>query len=811
METGKMKLALSAGALALSMALAGCGGGGSSSTTSTNSPTQQQPSTDSVVEKTPFEMAQDAITAATTTAAVQTAIDAAEENAGIPGPDLLKLQMQASGKIDALATQALVTDAMSKIGLARTAVDELTEESNDDAVADAQEKIAEASTAVDLLPAGQQGSYNDQVRAIQNSQYRFVIGRAIQAAEEAVADLNIAAPTVDQIGLLTTANEELNTAIMALPEENREEYAPQLANFQLIATLAEGVRAGTATAETLQGRITGLNDDLNAANAANAEVAKSGAAAEDALEAYTKAEAAEKSAADAIKKLGTGGTSGHALGGTLNVKGDSAKAEEYAQKILMAVSDLEAQETAVQNAVKAIEEAIKAFEELDSNEVVNYDDRLKSLQDDLRSAKGYQTGILAINLDSEEYRVESQSGDRKPSAFADYVAEAIQDAFDAEAASATGGGWLRPLPANGEIATADPQNLIAHTNLLNADRRDLIEDHGQIKDTIPEGFKELTLTSYGAAKNLIGVGGVPLSSFTDYGVEEAEDGVLTSTDLTAILATDENARVVGYKGLIATLWCGNQGDCSHENGALKGPWYLRASTSANDSTELAQSTDTESDNLTPSSLTALYREIEGVYRAFEGSYVEYGYWLQGTDSAPQIITFAVSSEDASLEAAITNLITPAKATYKGDALGIAVVKTYDTNNNAAERTVTSRRSGHFTADVELNADFTSGAPNLEGSIKNFRGGVADPTWNVVLQQSVIAPTTANLGSSPGVAVGRRGTVEATLTNGDTREGVWSATFTGGSATTRPDAVHGGFGAYFPNGEAVGAYQAEKQD
>ena len=30
METGKMKLALSAGALAMSMALAGCGGGGSS-------------------------------------------------------------------------------------------------------------------------------------------------------------------------------------------------------------------------------------------------------------------------------------------------------------------------------------------------------------------------------------------------------------------------------------------------------------------------------------------------------------------------------------------------------------------------------------------------------------------------------------------------------------------------------------------------------------------------------------------------------------------------------------------------------------
>ena len=731
METGKLKLALSAGALALSMALAGCGGGGSSSSALT--PAGGSPVVPPAVEEpSAYETAQANIEAATTVEAVLDARNGADVTAeeantlrelasarivalvtaqiaraasdgdaqkavddvkdDVTATEGERLQGLANMRKAELATQALVTDAMSKIGLARTAVDELTEESDDDAVAGAQEKIAEASTAVGLLPAGQQGSYNDQVMAIQNSQHRFVIGRAIQAAEEAMADLNIAAPTVDQIGLLTTANEELDAAIMALSEGDREEYAPQLANFQRIATLAEGVRAGTATAETLQGRITGLNDDLNAANAANAEVAKSGAAAEDALEAYTKAEAAEKSAADAIKELGTGGTSGHALGGTLNVKGDSAKAEEYAQKIFMAVSDLEAQETAVENAVKAIEEAIKAFEDLDPNEVVNYDDRLKSLQDDLRSAKGHQTSILAINLDGEEYRVESQSGDRKPSAFADYVAEAIQDAFDAEAiVSDTDGEWLRPL-ANGSLTATQR---IGHTHTVDSDqRKDSLKPHGMLMSTAPEDFTTLPGLSNGRVK----LTNARMSDFTDHGVEAAEDSVLTPGDVTTIVGEDTRTpRVVTYKGVVASLTCDNA-TCASENGVLTGPWYLIAADDAHDG-------PAESATFVFSSLTAKYREVEGVYRLFEGGYVEYGYWLQETDDTPYIVTFASSTWDPAINASITLTDAPTKAKYEGKALGIAVRKTFSTSNSDQ---VTSRRSGHFTADVELNADFTTG-------------------------------------------------------------------------------------------------------
>ncbi|MCY4240718.1 MAG: hypothetical protein OXD36_03135 [Rhodobacter sp.] len=615
---------------------------------------------------------------------------------------------------------------------------------------------------------------------------------AITDARNAATALfgNIADPSQGDIEGLETAIGTAETAIAGLPEDEREEADDLLDNARTVLASAKGVRAA-----------------LDAPSPGTEQVADSGVAALAALRAYEAAKAAEKSAHDAIKILGTGGTSGHALGGTLNVKGDSAKAAEYAKKILDAVSELEKQETAVANEVEAIEEAITAFEALDSDEVDDYADRLESLRDDLRSAKRHQTQIAAIQLESEEYRVQSQSGRRKPSAFASYVAEKIGDAFDAEGARGADNsspGWLRALPADGVIADSNPQNRIAHTDLLNADRREHIEDHGMIADTVPEGFKRLTLTSYGAVKGLIGVEDVPLSRFHDYGLAEGEDGVLTGTDLTAILATDADARVVGYKGLIATLWCGNQADCTQENRALKGPWYLRQSTAANDSTELEQGA---ADDLTPSDLTALYREIEGVYRAFEGGYVEYGYWLQGTDAEPQIVTFSDSTEAPSVEAAITNATTPAKATYKGDALGIAVVKTYDTNNNDAERAVTSRRSGHFTADVELNADFTGGDPNLEGTINNFQGGVADPTWNVVLQQTDITAASANV--SNGVAVGRRGTVEATTGDGNTREGAWSATFTGGSATARPDAVYGGFGAYFPNGVATGGFQAER--
>ncbi len=65
METGKMKLALSAGALALSMALAGCGGGGSNSVVSPTTPSTTDPtsSTDSAAL---FETATDSVTAVKT-------------------------------------------------------------------------------------------------------------------------------------------------------------------------------------------------------------------------------------------------------------------------------------------------------------------------------------------------------------------------------------------------------------------------------------------------------------------------------------------------------------------------------------------------------------------------------------------------------------------------------------------------------------------------------------------------------------------------------------------------------------------------
>ena len=592
---------------------------------------------------------------------------------------------------------------------------------------------------------------------------------AITDARNAATALfgNIADPSQGDIEGLETAIGTAETAIAGLPEDEREEADDLLDNARTVLASAKGVRAA-----------------LDAPSPGTEQVADSGVAALAALRAYEAAKAAEKSAHDAIKILGTGGTSGHALGGTLNVKGDSAKAAEYAKKILDAVSELEKQETAVANEVEAIEEAITAFEALDSDEVDDYADRLESLRDDLRSAKRHQTQIAAIQLESEEYRVQSQSGQRKPSAFASYVATAVQSAFD-NTNEATAAAWL-----NGS-------DRIQHQAAVSADeRRDDLTPHGNSESTAPDGYKKLDLIRVGTTQGY-DVEDASLSLFTDLlSGGGTEDDVLTSTDATEAATT---VRDVLYKGLRANLTCPTDATCGSEDGVLTGPWLLVENPTPVAATATLQGT-TDLDG-------SLFREIEGVYRAFEGGYVEYGYWLEGTDGAPVIVTFAEPSADlpnhvaASIETGVNT--GPAQAKYSGDALGISVIREVNPSDSTD---VTSRKSGEFTADVSLTANFgtdSTAQPRLSGEITNFKGSATDSAWRVVLHPTDIPDGGVIPQSSSGDATGYRGTT------GLTDQGAWIATVRGGGAGVRPTDVYGGFGAHFPNGEAVGGYQATK--
>ena len=627
---------------------------------------------------------------------------------------------------------------------------------------------------------------------------------AITDARNAATALfgNIADPSQGDIEGLEAEIGTAETAIAGLPEDEREEADDLLDNARAVLASAKEVRAA-----------------LDAPDPGNEQVADSGAAALAALRAYTAADEARKSAEAAHKLLGSGGTgvqTGNALGGTIALKGESEEGRKQAQAILAAADTLKAQETAVANAVKEIEAAIAAL----PAETPNHARVLESLNDDLRSAKRHQDQIDAIDLEGEVYRVRGASDDRKPSAFADYVASAVNDAFVTEGGpdgdSADYAAWWLT-----NYVLAIENDFVSHhgggTDTLTSAQKTTIGNTGHITSTAPAGYKALDLDS----QDRLPVGGMALSLFTDLGEGSNEDNAITGSDLTTIIGGGTPApRDVLFKGLRANLRCSVAAGtgCTHENGALKGSWVL------------VEHADLSTPAVTPlrgitrppaTDLSNLFRLIDGVYREFGAGYVEYGYWLEGTDDDPRIVTFAVRNGWTGTGfSAATGLGTGSplrevtdseagnlvqSATYEGKASGISVVETYGQRDRETRNTVTSRKSGHFTADVKLEADF-AGTPELQGGITNFQGDAVGEGWRVELKPGNIDRTNGQVasGADP-VTVGYIGT-------GNSRSGTdgrWNFNFVGGSATERPTDVYGGFGAYFPDGKAAGGYEASR--
>jgi len=598
---------------------------------------------------------------------------------------------------------------------------------------------------------------------------------AIDAADTAARALfsaglvNVTADDITRIdGLVTDAE----TAIAGLPEDERDAADDGLDEARAILQQAREVLA--------------LN---NRPQPGNEQVAKSGIAVLAAENALKTARTAASDADKAHKLLGAGGTgtaTGSELGGTLDLRGESADAEKYAKAILDAADTLKAQETAVANAVKEIEAAIAAL----PADTPNRADVLESLKDDLTSAQSYQRQILAINLDGEVYRVKGPKGDRPPKDFADYVAKAIDGALGSEA-TVGDAWWLNPIASGNRVA----HHGVGTANAaLSDDQVKLIKDHGHMESTAPADFTPLSKTD-----GRFVLTGAALSLFTD-NRGNTEDAVLTSADVDAAAGeTGGSVTVIDvtYRGLRGNLTCQTAGACgANAGGALTGPWYL----AQGDQDANAAFTD----------LGGLFNLIDGVYRQFEGGYVRYGYWLDGTtDDTPNIVTFAVPTDRTnSVAHAFTQTSAGNNATseakYTGEAAGISVLKTFSSDNR--EPVVTSRKSGKFTADVSLTADFTGENAELSGRIDNFDGNAVGSGWYVELRPSNVTDAgVLDTTDEDRVAVGFNGPGN----EGD--PGQWAVQMTGGSTANpivRPDAVHGGFGAYFPNGEATGGFQAE---
>ena len=212
----------------------------------------------------------------------------------------------------------------------------------------------------------------------------------------------------------------------------------------------------------------------------------------------------------------------------------------------------------------------------------------------------------------------------------------------------------------------------------------------------------------------------------------------------------------------------------------------------------------------------------------DANYLSYGFWLKkttkdGETTYNEVDTYAMAEgHPETVDADVGAVV--GMATYSGDAVGVYVKNVTDEAG-----AIVSATSGHFVADLMLDAKFGGGGvpandqSTISGSITDFvlSNGEAND-WEVGLRLTDFSGRTGNPGETgpgtvptnefSGVAIG-----DSTAANG-----TWNGAFYGSSAATdhdndnttpdinpQPAAVIGEFNANFTDGAVAGGYGANK--
>ena len=246
---------------------------------------------------------------------------------------------------------------------------------------------------------------------------------------------------------------------------------------------------------------------------------------------------------------------------------------------------------------------------------------------------------------------------------------------------------------------------------------------------------------------------------------------------------------VTFKGVHGTIYCASAA-CND----------LATATTFDNSWRFTPSLNTDDGRLnaaSPGSQSTRFRYTANADGTFAPLwYADYGMWLTEDGSTLDIQARAALIGPDPAGRATPNLTSRANgqnnlgfdsATYSGTARGLSARSRY-----AGSDYVTA--SGHFTADVELNATF-GGTPTLGGTIDNFQSADpanqgsdhVNPAWSLTLQGW--APDSTD-------AAGGLGTfADDDPATQETAEGHWSA-WMHGPAGRRPDGIYGGFVAAF---------------
>ena len=484
--------------------------------------------------------------------------------------------------------------------------------------------------------------------------------------------------------------------------------------------------------------------------------------------ARTDAEAAGTAAAAAVKAA----TDAQAKLGTLNAAGDSMAEYTNAKAILDADADAKQAVVDAEAAKTAAETAKTAAEALDADNA-HKASLLAALNEAIKVADAQiKAATLSRDRDDLEAAVDAVTGGENadpqgtPASLAKAVAMAVGEALGA---MTTDAGLPRPVADDAIVdEVADPTTVMNVVGMNDSQGKTWA---GIVGDKAME--------SRVGASNTV----VMIASIDGMTATAVHDDGFTGTFRDGQEITGAN-----YKGILGTAYC-LSADCAVTDGKLEKGWYF-----------------------TPTSPTAFYVKStadddpatmdvdESKRYVAETLYAQFGHWLtmvdEGGAMVVQVNRYATTEGNTDNLSYVKATGMPDSATYNGDAAGMSLHKTLDSDGG-----ITSIYSGAFTADAELILRFGDGADlTLGGTIDNFQteseGMNVDPLWTVELERRVFA-------SDP-----QGGTGMGSFADGKTvatgRDGVWSATAYG-EQNMRPTGVFGGFNAHFSDGHAAGVY------
>ena len=191
-------------------------------------------------------------------------------------------------------------------------------------------------------------------------------------------------------------------------------------------------------------------------------------------------------------------------------------------------------------------------------------------------------------------------------------------------------------------------------------------------------------------------------------------------------------------------------------------------------------------------------------------YLYYGFWLKNTTDEDGVLTYGEVETFAWSSLPLASNTVEGSASYKGGAVGVYVRNVYVPSTTGGEKELDYATSGHFKADVNIDAYFGGGdvAANkqntIDGTIDNFnlQHGEDASGWGVKVSADISGGDLTN-GEAEGGGAGE-GSITGSFHGDD------SKVVNGTDTPIGHKVLVGEFNARFTNGSVAGGFGARRE-